>query len=653
MKDPRAVVKGIELEVKKVEVGRITWRSVLLGLFLIPINIWWVVVVEVKWYTLDGSCLPLFVTPVFMLFLIVLLNQALRKLKPKLAFTRTELIVVYVMLVVSETMAGHDTLQNLMGSIGHAFWYASPENRWDELFHRYIPKWLMMFDMNALRGFYEGGTSFYREKYIIPWIKPLFFWAVFVMLLVWVMACINIMIRRQWAEREKLSYPIVRLPVEITKETAFSDFFRNKVMWYGFGTAFSIGVLNGLHYLNPAVPWIKYIKLYNIGIYFTEAPWDAMGWTPISMYPFMIGLAFFLPADLSFSCWFFYVFRKMQQVVGKAAGLHQVPGFPFFNEQASGGWIALAIVALFASRRQIAAVWKKALGMGVALDKDEPMSYRATVLGFIAGVIGLFLFSRAMGMSYPFIIVFFSIYFLLSLAMTRVRAELGSPHEIYFVNPHDIMAATLGTRIMDNPTKTAMACFYWFNRCYRNHPMPNQIEAFKMAEETGTDNRGLLKVIIAATAFSIFFVYWAHLHLLYREGAAIATGYKDWVGWESFNRLARWMNEPSGPQGTRIAAMIGGFVFTFFLKYMRTLFVWWPFHPAGYALAVSFAMDYFWFAFFVSWLIKTVIIRYGGMKAHRNAIPFFFGLILGDYTIGSIWAIIGPVWGRSTYKIFI
>jgi hypothetical protein len=116
--------------------------------------------------------------------------------------------------------------------------------------------------------------------------------------------------------------------------------------------------------------------------------------------------------------------------------------------------------------------------------------------------------------------------------MTRVRAELGSPHEIYFVNPHDIMAATLGTRIMDNPTKTAMACFYWFNRCYRNHPMPNQIEAFKIAEETGTDNRGLLKVIIAATAFSIFFVYWAHLHLLYREGGCYSYRIQGlgWVG---------------------------------------------------------------------------------------------------------------------------
>jgi len=70
-------------------------------------------------------------------------------------------------------------------------------------------------------------------------------------------------------------------------------------------------------------------------------------------------------------------------------------------------------------------------------------------------------------------------------------------------------------------------------------------------------------------------------------------------------------------------------------------------------LAISFAMDYFWFAFFVSWLIKLILIRSGGLKMHRRASPFFLGLILGDYVLGSIWAILGPTFGFRNYKIFI
>jgi hypothetical protein len=86
---------------------------------------------------------------------------------------------------------------------------------------------------------------------------------------------------------------------------------------------------------------------------------------------------------------------------------------------------------------------------------------------------------------------------------------------------------------------------------------------------------------------------------------------------------------------------------------MRNLFLWWPLHPAGYALAVSYAMDYFWFNFFIAWVIKGLLIRYGGMRAHNIAVPFFLGLILGDYTMGSLWSILGAVMDVQTYKIYI
>jgi len=90
-----------------------------------------------------------------------------------------------------------------------------------------------------------------------------------------------------------------------------------------------------------------------------------------------------------------------------------------------------------------------------------------------------------------------------------------------------------------------------------------------------------------------------------------------------------------------------------FLQVMRRGFLWWPFHPAGYALAVSFAMDYFWFCFFIAWVAKLLIIRFGGMKMHNAAVPFFLGLVLGDYVMGSVWALYGPLNGLQTYKIFI
>jgi hypothetical protein len=175
-----------------------------------------------------------------------------------------------------------------------------------------------------------------------------------------------------------------------------------------------------------------------------------------------------------------------------------------------------------------------------------------------------------------------------------------------------------------------------------------------MAENARVSNKGLLVALVIAIFVSLFSVYWANLDVTFREGAdAGAGGFKDWVGRETFNRLQRWLQFPSDPDWTRISYMSGGFVFVFILTVMRMRFVWWPFHPAGYALAISYAMDYFWFAFFVSWLVKFILIKQGGIKTHRKAAPFFLGLILGDYVLGSCWAILGPVFGFRNYKIFI
>jgi hypothetical protein len=41
------------------------------------------------------------------------------------------------------------------------------------------------------------------------------------------------------------------------------------------------------------------------------------------------------------------------------------------------------------------------------------------------------------------------------------------------------------------------------------------------------------------------------------------------------------------------------------------------------------------------------------MTAHRRAIPFFLGLILGDYTIGALWSLLALLLGQPTYKIYI
>jgi hypothetical protein len=645
----------------KAKDAGVTLRAVLLSLILIPINNHWITVIEVRWYALDGTCLPLFITPVFVLFVLALANLGVRALFPRSALRRGELLTIYMMVVMGATLASHDLIQNLFGAIGHPHYMANDGNKYRDMFFRYLPDHLLVSDPIALKGFYRGNTDPWTWGIIRYWIEPLAWWAGLVIVLIGMMMCLNIIIRKAWTENEKLVFPLVQLPVEMAAEDAGPRFYANKLMWAGFAVAFAIGLINGLHSLYPSMPFIEGIKHYNLGALFNQRPWNAVqrggNGFQIAAYPFTIGLAYFMPLDLSFSCWFFYVARKLVQVLGSAMGWDSGGSsqFPYYESQSSGAWLALGAIIISASMPYLRGIWRQAWhSEGAERDTADAKLYRGAFLGLIAGAGLLFLFTKWMGMAAWAAVVFFLIYFVIAIAITRVRAELGTPHEIYFVNPQQIMVSIFGYNVIGPMNLTMIATLYWFNRGYRSHPMPNQLESFKMAEGTSIRVKPLVFALMLATVVGLISSYYSNLSVTYNEGAqAKCLGFKWWVGAESFDRLRNWMIEKSGPDPVRLIYMAVGAGIVAGLGAMRGAFVGWPFHPAGYALAVSYAMDYFWFAIFVSWLAKLIIVRYGGMKLHNLLVPFFLGLVLGDFCIGSIWAIVGPVMGTQTYKIFI
>jgi hypothetical protein len=644
---------------------RISRRALLLGLLLTVPNTYWITVVEVRWYTLDGTSLPLFITPIFFLFCLSLANIAVKRvLNGRLAsrcFTQQELLTVYITLVVGTVLAGHDLYQNLFGAIAHAAYYEAPENHWKSLFFAFLPHSWLVQDRAALRAYYLGNANPYDAHYWQPFVLPLILWALFISTLIAMCGCLNVLIKEQWTSGERLSFPIVQLPLVMTAnddsgESSVPALFRSKLMWVGFSIAALIDVINGLHTLYPSLPYLALVKQYNLGQFLNSRPWSAIKDTNMAMYPFAIGLAFFVPLDLSFSCWFFFAARKLFQVYGAATGLDGPgnAGFPYFQQQASGAWIAWGIVIVWALRKQAASAYRAAFCKGECASEALRMQYRGSFVGLAAGTVALALFSALLGLSFWTAALFFCIYFLLAIIITRVRAELGTPHEIYFVNPRLIMVTLFGTQAIGAQALTALSVMYWFNRGYRCHAMPNQMEAMQMGEQGRMRSSSLLWLLLVAFLWGTLVAYWANLHVTFSEGAAARSlGFKKWVGSESYDQLSAWLQTPARVNVSQLFYMAAGFLMVLFLRIMRSSFLWWPFHPAGYALSVSFAMDYFWFCFFIAWLAKAVLVRFGGMRAYNAAIPLFLGLVLGDYIAGSLWALVGPVLHITTYKIYI
>jgi hypothetical protein len=573
----------------------------------------------------------------------------------KIALRPVEMLVLYVMLSISSAIASVDFLDVLVPMLGHAARFATSENRWADRMLPLLPNGIFVKDREALSGWYEGNSTLYTRPHLLAWAAPVLIWTAFVTVLLFTMLCMNLVLRRRWIEEERLTYPVTQLPLEIADPRSVA--LKSRMLWIGAGIAGGIALLNGIAVYLPNVPTV-YVRQTDLAPYITSRPWSAMGWTPISFYPFAIGLAYLLPLDLLFSCWFFYFFLKAERIATAAMGWDSAgSAMPYTNQQMFGAYVGIALAALWMGRRHIAqAIFghparDDSLTAPASRNGFDPLSPRFAAVGAAAGFAVLSIFFSALGLPLWIAALAFALYFAICVGVTRMRAELGPPaHDLHYAGPDVILTTTLGASFFAPSQLAVLTLFYWFNRAYRSLPMPHQLEAFKMAERRRVSPVVFLLPMMLAAPLGSLAGFWAHLHNGYSQGAsAKLVGHLVGFGWEAFGRLDSWLASPKSRDLGAMAAIGAGIAFTLLLQTLALRVSGWPFHPLGYALAGSWSMNTIWLPIFIAWVAKSLLCRYGGLKAHRMALPFFYGLILGDYVMGCAWGLIGWLFGVPYY----
>ncbi len=378
----------------ELEPVRIRLRAIALGIVLIPLAGQWVFGGEmggfVKRYTFATWAAP-FYNAIYILLLLSLVNLLLKRRLPRLAFNHLELLVVYVMVSVASALISSDLQGVLVTLMGYPAHFADSSNNWDKLFLGVLPSWLMVNDKAALVGFYQGNSSFFRPEHVYAWIKPVLAWTVFIWALLMMMMCVNTVLRKAWVERERLTFPIVALPLAMTEHA--ESFFSNKLMWLGFAIAGGITLINGFAYIYPNVPCIPIKRVdYQIA---SSGPFAALGNVRVAFYFFAITLGFLMPVDLSFSLYFFYLLYKTEAVVVNTFGIPPGSGFPYTNSQSVGAYVAIFLAAVWGLKGHLRVVWQAALGRGdPKCDAAEPMSYRSAVTWFALSSMVLLVFAR-------------------------------------------------------------------------------------------------------------------------------------------------------------------------------------------------------------------------------------------------------------------
>ena len=166
--------------------------------------------------------------------------------------------------------------------------------------------------------------------------------------------------------------------------------------------------------------------------------------------------------------------------------------------------------------------------------------------------------------------------------------------------------------------------------------------------------RAFLGPLVWAIAFGILCAFWAHLDIYFTYGAATAK-VRPWLSTSALYPAREAANRIANPVGADTAGLSAagfGLLVAVGFSLLRQTFAGWPLHPLGYALATTNSMEYMWFPFFLAWLAKFLTLRYGGIRAYRAAVPFFLGLILGDYVVPTVWALFGMVTGYQQYLAF-
>jgi hypothetical protein len=619
----------------------VTWRAVLTGLLLMPPNAYFAMQRGLEWSGPPGT-ISLLYNVVFVLLILTVMNRGLKWLAPRAAYTQSEFVTIYAMLCIATTLAGHDVTQVLAPVLAYGHRYATPENDWRALFGDRLPHWLIVRDDAALRNLFDGGSDPYAPANLLPWLRPVFWWSLLLVLIVFTTLCMCAVIRRQWTERERLTYPIVEMPYEMTVDGGSSGFFSNRLLWMGFALGAGVDLINGIHHFAPSVPLIP-IRTINLGRLFTDKPWSGMGWTPLCFFPFIVGLGFVMPVDLSLSIWVFYLVWKVERIVSAGMGWERFIDTSYSSTQPVGAFLTLLVFALFTARGHLRDVVRAGFG-GATDDAHEPVPYRFAFWGGVAGFAGIVAFWVRAGGSLGMMVLVFGAYLAFALWGTRIRAEVGPPALTLYRPTHFVVDA-LGTGRVGKDNLALFTLVQGVMRAFRSHPMPHMLESMKLARRSGMSREGrLVVVMLGASVIAAPMAFWAYLDICYRRGTSGGFGR------EAYSIAQGWLYRiDPAPDWPDIAMMAGASVFTLLLMFMRTRFLWWKLHPLGYSMAMNWTTEWAWFPIFMGWAAKATILNHGGIRGYRRASFFFYGLILGDFTMGAVLNIAGLFYGQRIY----
>ncbi len=655
-------------------VSALSWRALAVGLVCVAITCGVVCVAELVVGKIMIGFLQLPPVVVGMLVLILAAQAALKRLSPRLGLRPHEIFTIYLMMLMASMVSSRGLLEKLIPLLCVPNYYANAANNWAVLFFKSIPGWAVPWvpsgeaKQPVTAAFFDSLPPGAHIPWQL-WVTPLLAWGVFVALMFAAYLCLAVILRRQWVDSEKLAYPLVQLPLEMirtdtsaAREASGGSFLRNRMTWLGFSLPALLFGFNGLHQWYPSVPEV--VTDVNLNQLLVQPPWNNVGFFHIYLSFAAVGFFYLLATDLLFSLWFLFLLTIVADGISASMGYEPevMPMYGckvYIGYQIIGCYMVMVGYMIYAARPHLARIWRAATqtrwssAPGLSAEdrgSEEVLPYRLAFWGLIACVLLSAAWLTILGMSYWLALMeLVLLLFVVALVMARSTCESGMLMTETSFRPIDVyrMLGDVRTLGSTNITSLAFLDALWM-RDQRGLILTGFLDGMKFADGVRVKRRSLLAVFAIALVVALGVSGYFHILLPYKIGG-VSMYYYVYQGnpvW-AFNDAATVLNSarPPLPWIAKMNFLIG-VVLTLGIVVLRSRVPWFPIHPLGYALCGTWTMMVFWFPCFIAWLLKVLLLRYGGMRLYAKARPFFLGMVLGEFTMAVLFTL-PALWDRS------
>jgi|GEM_PF-6380749 len=444
---------------------------------------------------------------------------------------------------------------------------------------------------------------------------------------------------RQWTHNERLPHPLAQIPQAMTDGTVL----RSKPFVVAFALTLVFWLWNlssawGLHPLGPIRSTFIIPDLYKLLGADAPAGWpmDVMKhyWGGIRIYPLAIGIAFLLTIDVGFSVWGGFWLGVL--ICGWLTAVGIPTSFPDTGRLVGAG-ATLGMAALIIAigrhhyKRLVGSLFRQGEG------HPDPVGVWGVRAFALAALLIVSLVWWMGGQSGSALLGGVCAVLLVScyiLVIARVVAECGLAN---FQAAHEmsLLANSLGLPLL-LPYQALMATLYLGHTLVMD-TRQNVAGYVVLGEAAGASAQvpsGRLLLVIGGVLIIGLIL------------ALVSTAWAGWTYGTTFSGNSLRANEviaftdasvntAGGTQAlfwTNFAGspVLVGILLIFVIAGLRRVWSRCPLHPLGLVVAFSWPIFQVWGSLMLGWLLKFLILRYGGLGLYRRLKPLAYGLILGD-----------------------